>query len=41
MIIEKKEIEIMKTVVLIERDIDPAADMTQGNQQGIQIALKV
>ena len=41
MVIEKKEIEIMKTMVLIERDIDPPVDMILGNQNGIQIALKV
>ena len=41
MVIEKKEIEIMKTMVLIEKDIDPPVDMTLGNQKGIQIALKV
>ena len=40
-VIEKKEIEIMRTMVLIERDIDPPLDMTLGNQKGIQIALKV
>ena len=40
-VIEKKEIEIMRTMVLIERDIDPPVDMTLGNQKGIQIALKV
>ena len=39
--IEKKEIEIMKTIVLIERDIDIPVDMTLGNQKGILIALKV
>ena len=41
MVIEKKEIEIMKTMVLIERDIDLPVDMTLGNQKGIQIALQV
>ena len=41
MVIGKKEIEIMKTMVLIERDIDLPVDMTLGNQKGIQIALKV
>ena len=41
MVIEKKEIEIMRTMVLIERDIDPPVDMILGNQKGIQIALKV
>ena len=41
MVIEKKEIEIMKTMVLIERDIDHPVDMTLGNHKGIQIALKV
>ena len=41
MVIEKKEIEIMKTMVLIERDIDLPVDMTLGNQKGIQIALIV
>ena len=41
MVIEKKEIEIMKTMVLIERDIDPPVDMILENQRGIQIALKV
>ena len=41
MVIEKKEIGIMKTMELIERDIDPPVDMTLGNQKGIQIALKV
>ena len=41
MVIEKKEIEIMKTMVLIERDIDPLVDMILGNQKGIQIRLKV
>ena len=41
MVIEKKEIEIMKTIILIERDIDPPVDMILGNQKGIQIALKV
>ena len=41
MVIEKKGIEIMKIMVLIERDIDPPVDMTLGNQKGIQIALKV
>ena len=40
MVIEKKEIEIMKTMVLIERVIDLPVDMTLGNQKGIQIALK-
>ena len=41
MVTEKKEIEIMKTTVLIEKDIDPPVDMIPGNQKGIQIALKV
>ena len=41
MVIEKKEIEIMRTMVLTERDINPPVDMTLGNQKGIQIALKV
>ena len=41
MVTEKKEIEIMKTTVLIERDIDLLVDMTLGNHEGIQIALKV
>ena len=41
MVIEKKEIEIMKTMVHIEKDIDPPVDMIPGNQKGIQIALKV
>ena len=41
MVIEKKEIEIMRMMVLIERDIVPPVDMTLGNQKGIQIALKV
>ena len=41
MVIEKKEIGIMKTIELIERDIDLPVDMTLGNQKGIQIALKV
>ena len=41
MVIEKKEIEIMRIMVLIERDIDPSIDMTLGNQKGIQNALKV
>ena len=41
MVIEKKEIEIMRTMVLIERDIDPPVDMTLGNKKGIQIAQKV
>ena len=41
MVIEKKEIEIIRTMVLIERDIDPRVDMILGNQKGIQIALKV
>ena len=41
MVTEKKEIEIMKTMVLIERGIDLLVDMTLGNQKGIQIALKV
>ena len=39
MVIEKKEIEIMRTMVLIERDIDLSVDMILGNQKGIQIAL--
>ena len=41
MVIEKKEIEIMKTMVLVERDIDLPVYMTLGNEKGIQIALKV
>ena len=41
MVIEKKGIKIIKTVVLIEKDIDPPVDMILGNQKGIQIALKV
>ena len=41
MVMEKKEIEIMKTMVLIEKDIDSPVDMIPGNQKGIQIALKV
>ena len=41
MVIEKKEIEIMKNMVLIERDIDLPVDMTPGNLKGIQIVLKV
>ena len=41
MVIEKKEIEIMRTMVLIERNIDPPVNMILGNQKGIQIALKV
>ena len=41
MVTEKKEIEIMKTMVLIEKDIDPPVDIILGNQKGIQIALKV
>ena len=41
MVIEKKEIKIMTTMVLIERDIDLPVDMTLGNQKGIQTALKV
>ena len=41
MVIEKKEIEIMKTMELMERDVDLPVDMTLGNQKGIQIALKV
>ena len=41
MVIGKKEIEFMETMVLIEKDIDPPVDMTLGNQKGIQIALKV
>ena len=41
MVTEKKEIEIMKTMVLIEKDIDPPVDIIPGNQKGIQIALKV
>ena len=40
MVIEKKEIGIMRTMVLVERDIDPPVDMILGNQKGIQIALK-
>ena len=38
---EKKDIEIMKTMVNIEKDIDPPVDMILGNQKGIQIDLKV
>ena len=41
MVIEKKEIEIMKTMVHIEKDIDSPVDMILGNRKGIQIALKV
>ena len=41
MVIEKKGIEIMKIMVLTERDIDLPVDMILGNQKGIQIALKV
>ena len=41
MIIEEKEIEIMRTMVLIEKDIGLLVDMTLGNKKGIQIALKV
>ena len=41
MVIDKKEIEIMKTMVLKEKDIDPPVDMILGNQKGIQIALEV
>ena len=41
MVIEKKEIEIMRTMVLIERDIDLPVDMTLENQKVIQVALKV
>ena len=41
MVMEKKEIEIMKSMVLIERDTDLPVDMTLGNQKGIQITLKV
>ena len=41
MVTEKKEIGIMKSMVLVERDIDFLVDMTLGNQKGIQIALKV
>ena len=41
MVMEKKEIEILRTMVLIEKDIDPPVDMILGNQKGIQIALKV
>ena len=41
MVTERKEIEIMKTMVLIEKDIDPPVDMIPGNQKSIQIALKV
>ena len=37
----REEIEIMRTMVLMERDIDPPVDMILGNQKGIQIALKV
>ena len=40
-VIEKKWIEIMKILVLIERDIDLLVDMILGDQKGIQIALKV
>ena len=39
MVIDKKEIEIMRTMVLIERDIDLPVDMTLENQKGIQIVL--
>ena len=39
MVIEKKGIEIMRTMVLIEKDIDLPVDMTLENQKGIQIAL--
>ena len=39
MVIEKKEIGIMMTMVLIERGIDFPVDMTLENQKGIQIAL--
>ena len=41
MVIEKKEIEIIRTMVLTERDIDPPVDMILGNQKGTQITLKV
>ena len=41
MVIEKKEIGIMKTMVLTAKDIDLPVDMTLGNQKGIQVALKV
>ena len=41
MVTEKKGIEIMKIIVLTERDIDPPVNITLGNQKGIQIALKV
>ena len=37
----REEIEIMKTMVRIERDIDLPVDMTLENHKGIQIALKV
>ena len=37
----REEREIMKTIVLIEKDIDLPVDMILGNQKGIQIALKV
>ena len=39
MIIEKKEIGIMRTMVLTEKDTDPPVDKALGNQKGIQIAL--
>ena len=35
MVIEKEEIKIMKTMVLIETDIDPPVDMVLGNQKKI------
>ena len=35
MVIEKKEVRIMKTMVLKERDIYPPVDMTLGNQKDI------
>ena len=41
MITQKKEIEIMRTMILIEKDIEPPVDMILGNQKGIQIALKI
>ena len=37
----REEREIMKTMVLKEKDIDLPVDMTLGNQKGIQIALEV
>ena len=35
MVLEKKEIEIIKTMVLIEKDINLHVDMTLGNQKDI------